>query len=65
MENKKFDYYTVQVMVDGFGNDTYVAFSSRDYAACENYIRGAEWLKGREYTIVGQRFNQKFNNEFE
>ena len=52
-------------MVDGFGNDTYVAFSSRNYAECENYIKSAKWLKGRDYTIVGQHFNQKFNNEFE
>ena len=62
--NKKFDYYTVQVQVDGFGNDTYVVFSSRDYHKCEEHAKNDKWLKDKDYVIVGQQFNKKFYNEY-
>lgn len=63
--SKKFDYYTVQIWVDGFGNDTCVVFSSKDYHECEKYIENTECVRNESHAIVGQHFNKEFYNQFE
>lgn len=53
------DYYTVQRIVDGFGNDTYVMFSTRKKSEAVEYIR-ANGL--RNENVIPQYFGTKFNN---
>ena len=53
------DYYTVQRIVDGFGNDTYVMFSTRKKSEAVEYIR-ANGL--RNENIIPQYFGTTFNN---
>ena len=53
------DYYTVQRIVDGFGNDTYVMFSTRKKSEAIKYVR-ANGLKNEN--IIPQYFGTKFNN---
>ena len=53
------DYYTVQRIVDGFGNDTYVMFSTRKKSEALEYAR-ANGLKNEN--VIPQYFGTKFNN---
>lgn len=53
------DYYTVQRIVDGFGNDTYVMFSTRKKSEAIEYAR-ANGLKNEN--VIPQYFGTKFNN---
>ena len=53
------DYYTVQRIVDGFGNDTYVMFSTRKKSEAIKYVR-ANGLKNEN--VIPQYFGTKFNN---
>lgn len=53
------DYYTVQRIVDGFGNDTYVMFSTRKKSEAIKYAR-ANGLKNEN--VIPQYFDTKFNN---
>lgn len=53
------DYYTVQRIVDGFGNDTYVMFSTRKKSEAIEYVR-ANGLKNEN--VIPQHFGTKFNN---
>ena len=53
------DYYTIQRIVDGFGNDTYVMFSTRKKSEAVEYIR-ANGL--RNENVIPQYFGTKFNN---
>lgn len=42
-------YYMVQVAVDGFGNDTWCAFSALTRAECERYIQKKGWILSKAY----------------
>lgn len=53
------DYYTIQRIVDGFGNDTYVMFSTRKKSEAVEYIR-ANGLKNEN--VIPQYFGTTFNN---
>ena len=53
------DYYTVQRIVDGFGNDTYVMFSTRKKSEALEYIK-ANGFKNEN--VIPQYFGTKFNN---
>lgn len=53
------DYYTVQRIVDGFGNDTYVMFSTRKKSEAIEYVR-ANGLKNEN--VIPQYFGTTFNN---
>ena len=53
------DYYTIQRIVDGFGNDSYVMYSTSTKAEAIEYIK-ANGLKNEN--VIPQYFNEKFNN---
>lgn len=53
------DYYTIQRIVDGFGNDTYVMFSTAYKAEALEYIK-ENGLKNEN--VIPQYFGTKFNN---
>lgn len=53
------DYYTVQRIVDGFGNDTYVMFSTRKKSEAVKYIRANGLINEN---VIPQYFGTKFNN---
>ena len=53
------DYYTIQRIVDGCGNDTYVMFSTRKKSEALEYIK-ANGLKNEN--VIPQYFSTKFNN---
>ena len=53
------DYYTIQRIVDGFGNDTYVMFSTLKKAEALDYIK-ENGLKNEN--VIPQYFGTKFNN---
>lgn len=53
------DYYTIQRIVDGFGNDSYVMYSTAFKAEALEYIK-ANGLENKN--IIPQYFNTKFNN---
>lgn len=53
------DYYTVQRIVDGFGNDTYVMFSTRKKSEAIEYIRANGLINEN---VIPQYFGTTFNN---
>ena len=53
------DYYTIQKIVDGFGNDSYVIFSTSTKAEALDYIEAND-LKNEN--VIPQYFNENFNN---
>lgn len=63
--------YSVQIEVDGFGNDTWVAFLGDSHESCEkwikehyDYINANHWHGIRKYAIVKHKLNEEFNNYF-
>lgn len=63
--------YSVQIEVDGFGNDTWVAFLGDSRKSCEkwlkehsDYITANNWHGNRNYTIVKHTLNSEFKNCF-
>ena len=60
--------YSVQIQVDGFGNDTWVAFLGDSRKSCEewikkhsDYIKETSWHGKRDYVILEHTLN---NDEF-
>lgn len=53
------DYYTIQKIVNGFGNDSYVMFSTSTKAEAIEYIK-ENGLKNEN--VIPQYFNKEFNN---
>lgn len=53
------DYYTIQRIVDGFGNDSYVMFSTAFKSEALEYIK-ANGLENKN--IIPQYYNTRFNN---
>ena len=53
------DYYTIQYIVDGFGNDSYV---SRSFKTKEEVIAYAEENGIEKINIIPQWFGEEFNN---
>ena len=53
------DYYTIQRIVDGFGNDSYVMFSTAYKSEALEYIK-ENGLKNEN--VIPQYFGTKFNN---
>ncbi len=59
------DYYTVQLEVDGFGNDTFIVFSSNTFEDCMNFIKkGHPFYELDGAVIVPQYFNKEFKNKW-
>ena len=52
------DYYTVQTIVDGFGNDTYVEYSTKSKEKAIEYARKNGYNTGN---IIPQYFDTNFN----
>lgn len=52
------DYYTVQTIVDGFGNDTYVEYSTNSKEKAIEYARKNGYGEGN---IIPQYFDTNFN----
>ena len=55
--HKSYDYFTVHLEVDGFGNDDAILYSARTVQECEEYIRLHR--DGDRCGILGQKFGQE------
>ena len=61
------DFYSIQVMVDGFGHDTSTVACFRTKQEAGNFINshGSDWWAKKIYTIVPQRWNKYFTEEWD
>lgn len=54
---EQYDYFTVHLQVDGFGNDDAILYSARTIQECEEYIQLRQY-DGETLGILGQKFGQ-------
>lgn len=54
---EQYDYFTVHLEVDGFGNDDAILYSARTIQECEEYIQLRQ-CDGEMLGILGQKFGQ-------
>ena len=59
-----YDFYSIQICVDGFGNDTAVVANFKTYNEAVEYVRHNKFLSTyKSLIIVGQHWGE-FNNKW-